>query len=267
MVRWWTVPVALVLLTGYATAQSYYGKRLGSIKTLEHGVSGDVYAVDSRTLHLRNLNYDGQGPDAFFYLGSGNRPTGQGYQIPDENGSMEPLGAYRNQAITLTLPSGVTLDDIQWISIWCRAFSVDFGNLVLPSPISDYPRPQRIGRLKPLEHGVSSGDIVVVDAQTLLVPDFSYDGTAPDAHFWVGTGSKPSPSGQVVADENGSKDPLRAYNRKTVVITLPSDLTVFDIDYLSVWCEDFFADFGHVRIDKSSLNVPPSLKMLGVKPQ
>ena len=70
-----------------------------------------------------------------------------------------------------------------------------------------------------------------------------------------------------MADENGSKAPLRAYNRKTVVITLPSDLTVFDIDYLSVWCEDFFADFGHVRIDKSSLNVPPSLKMLGVKPQ
>ena len=83
----------------------------------------------------------------------------------------------------------------------------------------------------------------------------------------MGKGSKPSPSGQVVADENGSKAPLRAYNRKTVVITLPSDLTVFDIDYLSVWCEDFFADFGHVRIEKASLNVPPSLKMLGVKPQ
>ena len=52
----------LFVPTGHATSQKYYGKKLGSFKTLEHGVSGDIYAVDSRTLHLRNLNYDGQGP-------------------------------------------------------------------------------------------------------------------------------------------------------------------------------------------------------------
>ena len=56
---------------------------------------------------------------------------------------------------------------------------MDFGNLVMPAPITDYPRPQRIGRLSSLGKGVSSGDIVVVNAQTLRVPDFSYDGTAP----------------------------------------------------------------------------------------
>ncbi|XP_037077644.1 LOW QUALITY PROTEIN: protein Skeletor, isoforms B/C-like [Pollicipes pollicipes] len=267
MVRWQAVFVALATATGLVASQGYYGKKLGSLSTLEHGVSGEVYAVDSRTIHIRNMKYDGQGPDAFFYVGSGSKPSGQGFIVPDENGSVEPLGAYRNKHVTLTLPSGVTLDKVQWVSVWCRAFAVDFGNLVLPRPVSDYPRPQRVGRLKTLEHDVSSGDIVVVDAQTLLVPDFSYDGSAPDAHFWVGKGPKPSPDGTAVADENGSKQPLRRYDRKTVVITLPGDLTVFDIDYLSIWCEDFFADFGHVRINKASLNVPPSLKMLGVRPQ
>ena len=59
--------------------------------------------------------------------------------------------------------------------------------------------------------------MVVVDAQTFLIPRFSYDGQAPDAHFWVGQG-KPGPEGNFVADENGSSEPLRSYKEKTLVI-------------------------------------------------
>ena len=33
-----------------------------------------------------------------------------------------------------------------------------------------------------------------------------------------------------------------------------------------VWCEAFTVDFGHVRIPEK-INVPPSLKMLGISPQ
>lgn len=42
----------------------------------------------------------------------------------------------------------------------------------------DYPKPQKIGKLAGV-HSVSSDNIVVVDAQTLLIPAFSYDGEAP----------------------------------------------------------------------------------------
>ena len=94
-------------------------------------------------------------------------------------------------------------------------------------------------------------------------------------------------AGNFVADENGSTEPLRAYKEKTLVIVLPGDLTVFDIgknrtwkgsyhkskikmnfliEWLSVWCIAFFVDFGHVQIPKN-LNIPPSLRMLGVEPQ
>ncbi len=38
--------------------------------------------------------------------------------------------------------------------------------------------------------------IVVVDAQTFLIPHFSYDGQAPDAHFWSGKGQRPGPEGE-----------------------------------------------------------------------
>lgn len=87
-----------------------------------------------------------------------------------------------------------------------------------------------------------------------------------DAKFWVGVGDKPTPQGVRVADENGKETPLRRYDHKTIVLTLPGDLTVFDIGHFSVWCEAFTVDFGHVTMP-TSFNVPPSLKMLGVLPQ
>lgn len=41
-----------------------------------------------------------------------------------------------------------------------------------------------IGRIPTLEHGVSSGPVLVVDTQTLLVPDFTYDGLGPGEFQW-----------------------------------------------------------------------------------
>ncbi|XP_018007875.2 uncharacterized protein LOC108665610 [Hyalella azteca] len=258
------IGLLLVAVSSSVDAQ-YLGKRIGALSELQHGVKGEVFAVDSRTIHVKGFSYDGAAPDAFFYGGFSGRPSDEGFIIPDENGSTQPLKRYRNKDVTLTLPEGITLKDVKWISVWCRAFAIDFGHVVVPSGLQ-YPRPQKINALSTLDHGVSSDRLVVVDAQTFLIPNFSYDGAAPDARFWVGRGDKPGSDGTVVPDENGSTNPLKRYEGKTIVITLPDHLTVFDIDYLSVWCKAFFADFGNVRIP-ATLNVPPSLKMLGVAPQ
>lgn len=67
-------------------------------------------------------------------------------------------------------------------------------------------------------------------------------------------------------DENGSYKPLRRYSGETVVITLPDNKTIYDFDVLGVWCEQYFVDFGHTRIPHTIL-VPPSPRMLGVKPE
>lgn len=90
--------------------------------------------------------------------------------------------------------------------------------------------------------------------------------SSTDAKFWTGRGPKPSPQGIRIPDENGRIVPLRRYDRKTIVLTLPSDVTVFDIGHFGVWCEAFAVDFAHVKIPESA-NVPPSLKMLGISPQ
>lgn len=242
----------------------YYGTYVGDFQNRFHGVAGEVYAVDSRTLFIRGFSYDGQGPDAFFYAGTRGQPSRNGYLIANEKGSTDILGAYRKKDIVLTLPGGKTLKDIRWLSVWCNAFDVNFGEIMFPARLN-YPRPQKIAKFDGI-HDVASDKVVVVDAQTFLIPNFTYDGQAPDAHFWVGEGNRPGPEGHGVADENGSNEPLRRYSQKTLVIVLPGDLTVFDIDWLSVWCIAFYVDFGHVRIPRN-LNVPPSLRMLGIEPQ
>jgi len=257
---------AVVLLCNAVTgARDYYGAHLGPLSQLEHGVSGDVYAVDSRTLFIKNFNYDGEGPAAYFYVGNTKRPSNQGaYRIRDERGSAGVVRRYRNKDITLSLPEGKTLRDIKWFAIWCDEYSVNFGDVSIPKNF-DFPRPYKLAPLRGV-HAVSSDNIVVVDAQTILIPNFSYDGEAPDAKFWVGRGEKPTPNGIRIPDENGRISPLARYERKTIVLTLPGDLTIFDIGHFGVWCEAFTVDFGHVKIPPN-INVPPSLKMLGVSPQ
>merc|ERR1712241_1314433 len=245
-------------------SNDYYGTYVGDFKNRFHGISGEVYAVDSRTLFIKDFSYDGQGPDAYFYVGEHGQPSRSGYLIANEKGSTDILGSYNRKDIVLTLPGGKTLKNIRWLSVWCDAFDVNFGEITFPARFK-YPRPQKISKFDGI-HDVTSDKVVVVDAQTFLIPNFTYDGQAPDAHFWVGEGARPGPEGHGVADENGSNEPLRRYSQKTLVIVLPGDLTVFDIDWLSVWCIAFYVDFGHVRIPRN-LNVPPSLRMLGVEPQ
>lgn len=115
---------------------------------------------------------------AYFYVGNTRAPSNiGGFRIRDERGSNGVLKKYRNKDITLTLPEGKTLRDIKWFSIWCDEFSVNFGDVPIPTNL-DFPRPQKVEKLSGV-HAVKSDNIVIVDAQTLLIPNFSYDGEAP----------------------------------------------------------------------------------------
>lgn len=167
-----------IITVNLCAAQRYYGTHIGRLSELHHAVSGDVFAVDSRTLFIKGFTYDGEGPAAYFYVGNSRVPSNKGgFRIRDERGSNGVLKKYRNKDITLTLPEGKTLRDVSWFSVWCDEFSVDFGNVVINKNL-DFPRPQKVGALKGI-HAVQSDNIVIVDAQTLLIPNFSYDGVAP----------------------------------------------------------------------------------------
>ena len=46
----------------------YYGVLIGSLSTLHHDVSGDVYARDESTLFIKNFTFDGNAPGKIFDL-------------------------------------------------------------------------------------------------------------------------------------------------------------------------------------------------------
>jgi hypothetical protein len=240
-------------------------------------VAGDVYAVDEQTLFIRNFNYDGQAPDAYFWSStSAARPSSQdGFIVPDEKGSTKPLERYVNKDVVLRLPEGKTLREIPWLSIWSRQLKSSAGEIMINRRELVIPRPLEIAPLSQLAHGLKSGPITIVDAQTLLVPDFHYDGLGPDAYFWLTRGPNGLAASNSVKlkDENGLTRPLRKYQGETIVISLPDEFTVYDFDYFGVWCKQFGVNFGQTQLPGGGLQmaaaarVPPSPKMLGIKPE
>ena len=62
-------------------------KELTELKRLAHGVrSGKITILDSRTFYIPNLQYDGAGPDAYFWVGTGPEPNSRGIKVPNELG-------------------------------------------------------------------------------------------------------------------------------------------------------------------------------------
>ena len=64
--------------------KKYNGKYVGKLNSYHHQVNGQIYAVNEKTLLLKNFQYDGQGRDAFFYAGGTGRPGPSGFIVPNE---------------------------------------------------------------------------------------------------------------------------------------------------------------------------------------
>ncbi|XP_075229163.1 cytochrome and DOMON domain-containing protein knickkopf [Lycorma delicatula] len=252
--RFWFV--LLAFLCG-VHSEKYRGKYLGKLNSYHHQVSGDVYAVDAYTLLLTGFNYDGNGPDTFFWAGASNRPGPQGFIVPDEHGKTNILDRYFNKDFTVTLPDHKKITDIKWFAIYDLSTQNAFGDVYIPEEFEP-PETQKISQLSKRSNGVSSGSLEIIDAKTIMIPDFTYNGAGKDTYFWVGVGPQPSSKGFKVPDEYGYLEPLRLYSKETITLELPGDLTVFDLDWLSVYNVETKENFGSVILPDNP-NVPPSL--------
>ncbi|XP_042862288.1 protein Skeletor, isoforms B/C-like [Penaeus japonicus] len=246
------------------------GALIGTLRTLQHNVSGTVWAVDEDKLYIEDFTYDGRGPDAFFWIGNDSQPSPRGtlirYPLDTPDGKPAVLSRMDRENILLHLPPGLKVTDMKWLSVWCRRFTVDFGHVYFPENM-DPPRKRTLPEFQRLGHGIRSGNITILDAKTFYIPNLHYDGLGPGAYFWVGKGTKPDPKGHKIPNEMGSMDVLRAYEGEDIELQLPENLTVYDIDYLGVWCVQFKDNFGHVQIPRpEELWVPPSLGQTRVKP-
>ncbi|KFM69923.1 Protein Skeletor, isoforms D/E, partial [Stegodyphus mimosarum] len=235
----------------------YYGKYISDFKTNAHDVSGSVFAASEDTFYLTDFTYDGEGPDAYFWAGTSDRPSPEGFIVPDEYGTTQVLKKYFSHNIAITLPDSKKISDIKWLSVWCRKFAVNFGHVMIPSGF-DAPKPVNLGPFKSFSHGVKSGDVVIKDARTIAISNLYYDGNVSDTHFLIGRDLKPHPDGNIVPNENG-KLKLQAYHGESIEIRLPNDQLIMGMRWLSISSTSLKEDFGHVSIPEN-LNVPADLQ-------
>ncbi|XP_072030814.1 uncharacterized protein [Amphiura filiformis] len=272
----------------FACAQTpYYGKEIGQFVggnnggATQHGVQGTVYAIDDFRIWIVGFSYDGAGPDAFIWAGNTSQPDSTGEIIPVEYGSEVKLGSYNNENLVIQLPKGKRVSDYKWISIWCRMFAANFGQVLIPDGFeapSEYllTTTDGSGNVVPLElgfprrvHNVHADKVYIMDTRRIRLENLDYDGNGPQANYWIGSGNTPNSDGWAAWDENWSDQYLpysstEAFNQKTVIITIPPPYTIYDIGYIGLWCIAFSQDFGHVDIpDLTNANIPPYLEVQG----
>ena len=95
--------------------------------------------------------------------------------------------------------------------------------------------------LSTISHNVS-GTVTILDADTLLVEDFTYDGLGPSVFFYLGTSVSTFEYGLELGTDlvgtafDGTED--------SFTIDLPAGTTVEGFNAISVWCVRFEASFG-----------------------
>merc|ERR1711971_158483 len=125
-------------------AQQESPKKIGTFNNIFHDIAGTAYALNSTTVLIKGFNYDGEGPDAFFLGGTHGPPSksgevvmpypfeGRHFNYRDKN--IPILGRFNgNKDVVLHLPPSTTVDQLKWISVWCRDYTVNFGHVNVPS--------------------------------------------------------------------------------------------------------------------------------------
>ena len=116
-------------------------KKAGDFTNHYHGIGGTVYTKGKNMLIIKGFTYDGTGPDVFFLVGTQGSPSDSGtilsypykgkhYEYNDENAPTLKEKFSGNMEVRLVLPPALTVMNIKWISVWCREFSVNFGDVI-----------------------------------------------------------------------------------------------------------------------------------------
>jgi len=256
------ISIVAYILTNFLpfAVSDYQGTYLGKLNSYSHQVNGDVYTIDEYTFLIKSFFYDGLSQDAFFWAGSSIRPSNKGFIIPSEDGRTNRLQRYTNRDITIRMPDDRKITSIRWLSVWDIRGSKNLGDVIIPEGFEP-PTPKKISEFSRLAHGVKSETVTLINSRSIGIQQLHYDGLGPNTFFYAGIGPQPNPSGTKVPDETGSLEPLGMYEGEDIVLELPGNLTIFDIDWLSIFDMTEKENYGSVIIP-SHQSVPPSLVSL-----
>merc|ERR1719315_426565 len=119
---------------------------VGDFEGFWYKVGGQVYLLDDQTIFIVDFSYSGGGPAAYFWVGTQGSPGhtvesttaflaypfhGRHFQYSEYPGPSIPR--VENMNITLTLPPHITTSMVRWLSVWCKPFRANFGQIIFPS--------------------------------------------------------------------------------------------------------------------------------------
>jgi len=105
-------------------------EKVGQTATLEtkfHGVSGIATILDDCTIQIDGFDFDGGGINVQLYGGLAG-DYARGFSM---SGDLRRETPYVNEVLTVQLPEGLTLDDLDGISVWCVPAGADFGSGII----------------------------------------------------------------------------------------------------------------------------------------
>ena len=101
--------------------------KIGSTATLDgsfHDVGGVATIVDDCTIRIDNFTFDGTGINVQVYGGL-NEAYSSGFTM---SGDIRRADAYEGETLTVQLPEGTSLDELDGLSVWCVPAGISFGD-------------------------------------------------------------------------------------------------------------------------------------------
>ncbi|KAG2491154.1 hypothetical protein HYH03_010595 [Edaphochlamys debaryana] len=216
---------------------------------VEHVTYGTLEIRDDCTGIIHDLLYDGAAPDIHIRLAP-----------EDSDASFKSAAAVdvlpwlagqaaaaRPMTIVFKLPPGQSWSSLKAVSVWCRSVSANMASApVLPKCGSSPLSGSRLS-LAPVVHVAPGAQVAVLDTCTIQVTGFTYDGAAPDLH-WYG-----APNDTAAAYNSSAAVLLMAWaagavQDAIVYLRLPTGMSLSAMGGLSAWCSAMGMNMGSVAL-------------------
>ena len=125
-----TLKIILALFVFSVSAELKEG---GQFINYAHGISGNVYLKDEKTLVIKDFTYDGYGSKPLFWVGNTPMPTIR------SNGTIFPFPISRRfngETIELNLPENFKHKYLKFMAVWSRHYDMNYGDLCFSSAFS-----------------------------------------------------------------------------------------------------------------------------------
>uniref|UniRef100_A0A7E5A1R7 DM13 domain-containing protein n=1 Tax=Panagrellus redivivus TaxID=6233 RepID=A0A7E5A1R7_PANRE len=276
-------------LLNSVSALDYYGIRLGQLKNSSIGIQGTVYLANATILQIVDFSIDETddiSPRFFFSTDDASNPVSTIYQVfPSPGGDYLrriPLGSLSSGMekvrLVVEIPSEVKW---QFFGIASQRYWNYFAAIKLNKTaaepfccLTNTDSPWR--GIAPKHYEAATDPLVVLDHKTVLLPAFNFKGTAPpDGWIYAGKGyqinqhtgkkglvlgrDRPEKHCALHEDYDGTKD---------LIVRLADDQTIYDVDYIAVFCYAYSVDFGHVffKLDPENNPVPAYIPPISETP-